>query len=216
MRSLRLTVTHTDATMDPLHALVCESPDVRRLVILEGRVDDGVETVLCHVEGDRERVEAALTDGDEPSSFDVTPDGDDAAFLYLRQSLGADGERMLDALAQETVVVASPVEFRPDRTVRLTLVGHPDDLQAVLDELPDELGVDVTRVGSYAAAVGGVLTDRQREAVAAAWAAGYYDVPRTGDIDVVADALDCAISTASNLLRRAEARLVADVLGEAS
>jgi hypothetical protein len=213
VKSLRLTVTHTDATIDPMHALVCESPAVDRVVILEGRADGGTETVVCHLDGDAAAFAELLASAVDPREYDVTPDGDDGFFLYLRQDLGADGERLLEALAQETVVVASPIEFRADRTMRLTLVGHADDLGAVLDELPDELDVGVERVGSYATAVGDGLTARQREAVAAAWDAGYYEVPREGDVEDVAAALDCAVSTASTLLRRAESRLVAAALG---
>ncbi|QCC50446.1 helix-turn-helix domain-containing protein [Halapricum salinum] len=70
------------------------------------------------------------------------------------------------------------------------------------------LDVEVLDVGSYDRAVTTPLTDRQREAVEAAREVGYYEVPRTGDIETVARELDCAVSTASTLLRRAESRLV--------
>jgi predicted DNA binding protein len=46
----------------------------------------------------------------------------------------------------------------------------------------------------------------------AAQAVGYYEVPRAGGIEAVADELDCAVSTASALVRRAESTLVAYVL----
>lgn len=213
MKSLRLAVTHTDATIDPMHAFVCESPAVERFVVVEGRAEAGTETVLCYVEGDRAAVESALAAAVDDGEYDVTPDGEDGCFVYLRQDLGAEGERLLDALAQGTVVVASPVEFLPDRTMRLTLVGHAEDLRAVVAELPDELGVEVTEAGSYATAVGDPLTGRQREALAAARAVGYYEVPRDGGVEAVAEELDCAVSTASALLRRAEAALVDEALG---
>lgn len=67
-------------------------------------------------------------------------------------------------------------------------------------------------VGPYDRGVGRTLTDRQREAVTAAWSAGYYEVPREAGIDEVAGRLDCAVSTASDLLRRAELRMVANTL----
>ena len=44
-----------------------------------------------------------------------------------------------------------------------------------------------------------------------AWDHGYYAVPREGGIEEVADELDCTVSTASALLRRAERELVADL-----
>jgi len=96
------------------------------------------------------------------------------------------------------------------------VVGHPDDLQAAIDGMPDGTVPTVRRVGDYTGTVDDGLTDRQREALAAAWDAGFYEVPRNGGIEDVAAALDCAVSTASDLLRRAESRLVGDVLGSGS
>lgn len=53
-----------------------------------------------------------------------------------------------------------------------------------------------------------LLTDRQQEAIGCAFRAGYYAVPRDCTLAEVADALDVDTSTASEILRRAEARLV--------
>ncbi|MFC6975764.1 helix-turn-helix domain-containing protein [Halomicroarcula sp. GCM10025709] len=52
------------------------------------------------------------------------------------------------------------------------------------------------------------LSDRQREAVEAALSLGYYDIPRTATHEAVADALDCAPSTAAEHLRKAESRVL--------
>nr|WP_240147616.1 helix-turn-helix domain-containing protein [Halorussus sp. JP-T4] len=100
--------------------------------------------------------------------------------------------------------------------MRLTAVGHGDDLRDLLDALPDAVDVTVLSVGPFTRGLGATLTGRQREALAAAWGVGYYEVPRDGDVEAVAAELDCAVSTASTLLRRAESRLVADALGERS
>lgn len=214
MKSLRLAIEHTDETIHPMHAFVCESPAVDREIILEGQVSDGVETLLCYVEGDRQAYERALGERADPVDYDITPDEGEGFFMYVRAELGGGGELLADAFDQETVVVASPIEFRADRTMRLTVVGRSADLQRLLDELPAGMGVEVLEIGSYSRGVGPGLTGRQREAVRAAWDAGYYEVPRDGEISDVAAALACSISTASGLLRRAEARLVAAALDE--
>lgn len=91
-------------------------------------------------------------------------------------------------------------------------LGDAGDQTVALDEIPEGVTIDVTYVGEFAASVGDRLSRRQREAVAAAWDVGYYEVPREADVDAVAAELDCALSTASELLRRAESRLVADAL----
>lgn len=54
-----------------------------------------------------------------------------------------------------------------------------------------------------------VLTDRQQEVLERAFRAGYYEVPRDATLATVADDLGVDKSTASETLRRAEARLVA-------
>ncbi|WP_246998390.1 helix-turn-helix domain-containing protein [Halosolutus gelatinilyticus] len=86
---------------------------------------------------------------------------------------------------------------------------------AIQDSIQDVLAdVDVTinEIGSYDRHGGtdaGALTDRQLVAVETALSIGYYAVPREASL---ADALDCAESTASVLLRRAERDLFARVL----
>ena len=214
MKSLDLVVEHAPETVHPMHAFVCESPAVEREVLLEGKTDGETRTLLFYVEGDPVAYEAALSERDGRIEYDVRPDGDDGFFLYVRAPNDDREALLLDAFDRETVVVVPPVEFRADRTMRLTAVGRGDDLRELLDALPDAVGVDVRSVGPFARGLSDGLTDRQREAVAAARAVGYYEVPRDGGVEAVADELDCAVSTASTLLRRAESRLVADALGD--
>lgn len=55
---------------------------------------------------------------------------------------------------------------------------------------------------------GALLTDRQQEALLTAFEAGYYDTPRGASQSVVADALGITKATCSDLLHRAEGKLV--------
>lgn len=59
-----------------------------------------------------------------------------------------------------------------------------------------------------------LLTDRQREVMIAAREAGYYDDPRTATLTAVADDLDVSNATVSDVLHRAESRLVGWFLDE--
>lgn len=212
MKSLHLRVHHTPDTLHPMHRFVCESPAVDREVLLEGKNEGDVRTLLLYVEGEREPYERVLADLPRVEEYDVTPGVDDGFFVYLRARNADDERDLLAAFEQETVVVAGPVVFHPDATMEFTVVGHADDLQAVVDDLPDAMDVDVTRVGEFAGWHERGLTDRQREAMQAAWRVGYYEVPRGAGVEAVADEMDCAVSTASDLLRRAEATLVANAL----
>ena len=213
MKSVRVALEYTDETIHPMHAFVCESPHVEREVVLQEKTTEGVTTMLLYVEGDADEYESILASVPLVDEFYLVPDGDGAFYLYVRETMRDAETRLAAAFERGTVMVVPPVEIRPDRTLRLRMVGRSDDLQAVLDDVPEGVAVDVLEVGTYSKVVGSPLTDRQREAVEVAREVGYYDLPRTGGIEEVADGLGCAISTASDLLRRAEARLVSDLLG---
>ena len=94
------------------------------------------------------------------------------------------------------------------------MVGPSDALSAAIEALPDNVDVEVLRTGTYGRSTGDRVSERQREILAVAWDAGYYEIPREGDIKAVAGELNCASSTASDLLRRAERRVVAASLDE--
>lgn len=57
------------------------------------------------------------------------------------------------------------------------------------------------------------LTDRQHRALSLAFAGGYYDSPRRLSTRELAAELDVSAASASNLLRRAENRLIEQTLG---
>lgn len=211
MKSLRVALAFDEETITPEHRYLCESTTVERQYILGGHVRDGSETTISYVEGDPDGYEAMLTEERDVERLDVAP-GEGGFFLYVRQELGEQGVTVFEAFQQETVVVVPPFELRSDGTLRMTIVGAPEDLQAVLDGFPDRISVDVVRVGDHAAGPIGELSARQREAVRVAWELGYYEVPREAGIEAVATALECAVSTASDLLRRAESRFVANAL----
>lgn len=213
MKSVRLALRFDPEALHPMHAHVCDSPAVDSEAILQGHAPDDRGTLLLYVEGDREAYERTVAALPHVDAVDVTPGSGDGFFVFVKEEMDTD-EPLVAAFQRDRLIVVPPVEFLPDRTMRLSLVGHAEDIQAALDDLPAGVTSDVKSVGDYSLAVSDPLTDRQREAVAAAWDCGYYDVPREGDIEDVAAALDCAISTASDLLRRAESRMVGEVLEE--
>ena len=212
MKSVRLVLEYDTEVLHPAHELVCDSPRIEREYLLEGRADDGIETVLSYVEGAAEPYERTLEAAPEVLEYDIRSDANGGFFVYARSELDEHGRSLERAFDHETVVVVPPIEFRPDRTMTVTLIGHPEDLQATIDDVPPGIDATVCWIGDHAQAAGGRLTDRQREALAVARDLGYYDVPRKADLEAVAEALDCVPATASTLLRRGEARLVDDAL----
>jgi hypothetical protein len=100
--------------------------------------------------------------------------------------------------------------------VTLSLFGQSTEIQAAIDRLPNRVDVTVKEIGGLdatAATVETHLTERQREAVAAAVDLGYYEIPREATHEDVAAAIDCAPSTAAEHLRKAESTLVSAVVG---
>lgn len=211
MKSMRIVMTFARSASPPVLAEFSRSPELDREVILGGQTVDGVETITSYVTGSIDAYEGLMADRDDVLELEITP-AEDGFFVYLRRELGSGGMSLLDALSRQTVVVIPPIEVRSDRTIRMTLVGHPDDLRDILVEAPEEVSLDVRSIrdGVTASPIG--LSERQREALRTAWEVGYYDVPRRSGIETVADELDCAVSTASELLRRGESRLVAGSL----
>ncbi|WP_436344667.1 helix-turn-helix domain-containing protein [Natronorubrum sp. FCH18a] len=211
MKSMRIELRYASATIPPLHEGICESPDIDREIIVGGQTVDGVETITSFVYGEPEAYESLLCDLETVLEYDITPSGD-GFFLYLRRDLGPEGLSLLNALAQDTVVVVPPIEIRSDRTIRLTVVGHPSSLTAVVEAVPEGMQLDVRWVSQEIAVTDTAVSDRQATALQAARDVGFYEVPREGGIEAVADELECAVSTASELVRRGEANAVGRVL----
>lgn len=211
MKSMRLSLDHDAGALSPIHEAIRASPDIDGEVVFGGQAVDGVETITSFVRGEPSAYEAVLEDLDGVREYDMAP-ADDGFFLYLRRDLGPEGKSMLDALGQETVVVVPPIEIRSDGRTRLTVVGHPDEMTAVLEELSEGVSADVLWVSDSVTVTEPSVSERQLEALEAAWNVGFYEVPRRNGIEAVADELGCAISTASELVRRGEANAVGRVL----
>ncbi|RQG94576.1 helix-turn-helix domain-containing protein [Natrarchaeobius chitinivorans] len=211
MKSVRVSLDHDDDALSPIHEGICTSPEIDREIILGGQAVDGVETITSFVYGERPAYESVLDGLERIREYDITP-AEGGFFLYLRRELGPDGLSLLNALAQDTVVVVPPIEVRSDRTIRLTIVGHPTDLTAILEAQSDGIAADVLWVSDSVTAADPPVSDRQHAALEAAWAVGYYDVPRRNGIEAIADELECAVSTASELVRRGEANVIGRML----
>ena len=211
MKSMGIRLEYAPEALGPLHEGICESSDIDREVIVGGQAVDGVETITSFVYGEPEAYEALLRAQDAVEEYDITP-SEDGFFCYLRRELGHEGLSLLNALAQETVVVVPPIEVRSDRTLRLTIVGHSAALTTVLEDVPAGTTLDVRWVSDDVTVTEPPVTDRQQMALRTAREVGYYEIPREAGIDVVAGELDIAVSTASELLRRAEANAIERVL----
>jgi predicted DNA binding protein len=95
-----------------------------------------------------------------------------------------------------------------DGWFELSVTGSREQVRQVRQVLAAGDGsYEVLSVGP-AGDAGGVLTDRQREVLEAALREGYLEVPRSGSLAAVADAVGVDPSTASGVIRRGQSRLV--------
>ena len=216
MRYLRIAVHQDPGDRHPMHEFVVEREDysVSRLLEYTPPVE-GTRSFLFHIEGPVEPYEPALETVPGVLEYELSPCPDESFYLYVQEQLRDRDQQLIGAFSQPGVVGVLPVEYRADGTVRLTVVGPADRLQAAVDETPDEMDIEVVEIGQYGdrgLGPGSDLTDRQYEAVVAAVKAGYYETPREGSVEDVGERLDCAPGTAAELLRRAERSVMGDVV----
>lgn len=224
MKYVRLSLTLGPDARHPMHQFVVDRDgfEVSRMLEVNYSADGnggfGVQTALFHVVGSpRESYEAALEATETVIEYEITSRDEGSFYVYVRGEHTDTDDRLVAALRQAGLVAMRPVEFHTDGTMRLTVIGPGEAVQRALDELPEGYGVDVRSVGEYDArylAGGGDLTDRQYEAVEAAVDCGYYEEPRRGSVTDVAESLGCAPGTAAEHLRRAEARVMSDLVSD--
>ena len=200
-------VTYGEEQLHPLHRAIGETSGVSRMELLMWGPSETV-TTLSWFDADPATVRGLFGAVETATAADFVAE-DGGTYAFVHQTAYEFDDAMLSVVTDATVVFLPPVTFRDDGTAAVEAVGQSDGLSDLYDRLRTTLDADLERVRQFrrrdsAAA----LTDRQREALRAARAVGYYDVPRPAGVSAVADELDCGTSTAGELLRKAEAALV--------
>ncbi|MBX0286484.1 helix-turn-helix domain-containing protein [Haloarcula salinisoli] len=217
MKYLDVEIRLPEELLHPMAAFVRDSEAVSYEELLAWNVDPsaGVEQVLFYVEGDADRYRDQVSTVETIQSVRVEPIDDQSLHLWAREEIRPETAAWRGSFAGRQLVVVPPIRFDADAAMSMTVVGDGGDMQAALAALPPAVDVTVREVGSYDRRGGGLagsLTDRQRRALATAHEVGYYDVPRTGTLADVAEAMSCAQSTASLLVRRAERDVVGSLV----
>jgi hypothetical protein len=213
VKFVRLVARPDQAVAPRLFSLMADAPYVSETRLLAWTVapSAGV-TSLTDVHGDGARLAEAVA-AEPPvtsvSHTQVAP-GRHAILLQVGLDTVALLERILGSLTRTQLTVLTPVVYRDGR-VHVRLVGAAEAVQSAVDGLPAPIDVEVRAVGNYHPE-GGLarrrLSERQRAALEVAMTLGYYEHPRQATHADVAERLDCAPSTASEHLQRAEAKLV--------
>jgi len=217
MKYLDLAVSLPDRLLHPMQAFIRESDAVRYEELLAWRVrpDESVEYALYYVEGDVEAYRRAVGDVETVRECRIAPVDDAAAHVWVCEETRPETRSWRDAFADRQLVVVPPIRFDDTAAMAMTLVGDGSEIRETLETVPPGVDLTVNEIGPYdrrGGTLAGTLTDRQLAAVTAALDLGYYEVPRSASLGEVAAALDCAQSTASKLLRRAERDLLSAAL----
>lgn len=210
------------ATVDPdaaptFYNLLANSSQITEARLLGGnQTRDGVETMLFALEGDAERFreDATETTGIESVELSASEDGWTYAFVEARPLATPMYGTLHRARMQPRLVIHKPIVYR-DGGIHFRVVGEPESLQAAFERAEEriELRIDeIETVRGDPHRPTATLSDRQREAIAAALELGYYDQPRAATHADIAAELECAPATASEHLRKAEAKLVRAVM----
>lgn len=213
MRYLHVRLRGEDATLHPLVPTLTDGAAFTdaKMVAWSPSFDPPRATVLLYLEGDLDRFEAAVGGTDLVIDADVTPVGEGRGYAYVFAEPHPVEWSLFEVGARPGLLPVFPVQYHPDGSLTLRIVGPLARLSEAVDAIPPGVETAIERVGEYdlgQAPIPPPLTPRQREALTAAAAAGYYEVPRDASRDDVAASLGCAPSTASEHLRKAEGRLV--------
>jgi hypothetical protein len=210
VKRVTFAIDYRVAEASPTHRAVARTEGVTRAELRAWAPAGGART-LSWFDADRATVERLLEGVDAVTAFRLVP-GDGGTYAFVARDGREFDPRVLGLVAAADVAFVPPVTFHGSGTVRADAVGEPGPLGAFHRRLSGTVDARIEAVREFAGRAAPprpTLTDRRARALSVAVDVGYYDVPRTGAVADVADELGCATSTAGELLRRAEATLVA-------
>lgn len=206
-----------DRMLHPMQEFIRYEEAVRYEEMLAWRVrpDEDIEYALYYVEADLESYRAAVREVETVIECQITPINDRSAHVWACEETRPETQAWREAFADRQLIVIPPIRFDDTAAMEMTIVGNGSDMHETIETIPSSVDVTVNEIGTYdrrGGTLAGTLTDRQLTAAGTALELGYYEVPRDATLADVADTLDCAESTASVLLRRAERDVLSRVL----
>lgn len=172
---------------------------------------DGTAVVLYELRGDTERIEVVLDAYEaDDVAYATTHDGS-GVLVYSHSRPRPTVAALLERARALALVVDGPMEFRPDGTLRVTLVGDERAVGRLFEDVPEDVSVAVERTGEYEPRPNRIfasLTVRQREILRVAVELGYYEQPRATSYGEIAEVVGCSEANVGEHIRRIEARIV--------
>lgn len=197
------------SAVHPVARLLAESGVRRESIIHFDVLDDGTILVVGRLRGDLDRVRDLLTGRPDVLGYDIPRERDGIVYVHLRAT--ADVERLLSVPRKHEVFFETPIERAGPTGLRLTVIGETSAaVGRAISDFPDSLDFSLSRTGDYPRDAGDLsvlLTERQRDVLAVAVRAGYYESPRKTTHRGIADELGLAAGTVSEHLRKTEQRV---------
>lgn len=217
MKRVRITIDPGEATLPRTfeRATADDGPDVA-VQVRNWNVATDPAAFLLRIEGEYDRFAALLESDPAVDEYELLSLSADECYCFVRGPGTADAWALWEQFQRGSLLTVPPAEWNPDGSYTFTAVGAETDVQAAVETTPASVGVTVEAVGGTRVAPESVvdrLSERQRAAVDAAVACGYYDVPRSGTLEDVASELECARSTAAEHLQKAESRILVGLFG---
>lgn len=216
MKRVRMTFHPQGVEVHPVYELLAGGAEyLSNVELINWNVSAEPAGFLIRAEGDAARFAEDLESIPEVVHQEFIEVDEDEFYVYHTCQKTPMTDLIFDAFSLQSLLVVFPMEYHDDGSATVTVVGPEADIHSILADVPDEIDVDIEAVGGPEVTDDGVLTqlsERQREAVEAGLEVGYYDNPRQATTADVADALDCAPSTAAKHLRRAESKLASGLL----
>lgn len=187
-----------------IQAVTAAHPDtvVRVVAVLPG---PEVGTALAELRT-REpvRVLSAIDGEPDVESIELLWQYDDRALVQIQTQ----SPFLLGPVTTVGIPLETPFDIQ-DGSVELSLTTSSDRLSALGDRLDAaDVGYELQAVHGDPSREADRLSDRQRELLLAAHDAGYYETPRGTTLTELAASMGIAKATASDLLQRAERKLV--------
>ena len=216
MRAVDLHLLPPDGSFPGIDSRLAAVDGFRREALTNlGWHSDGSYTLLYRLAGSPlDELREAIESHEDVRRSELIAGEGDRVYAFLHVSEREMLSELLSITEAYALLLEPPFTFT-DHGVRVTVAGEKVALQRAFDEVSDRIAVEVEWMGGYSPGASDTiskLTDRQREALTTAYELGYYETPRAVSFEEVAAELDCASSTANELLRRAEAAVIEAVL----
>lgn len=191
-----------------------EGIDAKRLVHGISLSQDYTRLVI-ETTAEQAAFERVLSRTEAVTSYEIVPGSMDRIYVFYEEETRPIEAAMKQFLDELGLVLVPPMVYT-NRTITVELAGEESALRRAFELIPADVEFELERFGDYQRGETSreLLTDRQREAVTVAIDLEYYAIPRQGSVRDIATQLDCAPSTATNLLRRAEGRIIQEFVSE--